>query len=102
MKAFIDRLYCMYNFGEERPSAWSSKMQDQSRKAVIVAVCEQEDKRDMGFAMEAMRMPLEALGYQVVGELPVLKTFGKGRVVDNPEVMEEACRLGVLLAKETC
>jgi ureidoglycolate hydrolase len=27
----------------------------QDRKAVIVAVCEQENKKDMGFTLEAMR-----------------------------------------------
>ncbi len=101
MKAFIDRLYCLYNFNDQRPRGWSSKLAGQGRKAVIAAVAEQEDKKDMGFALEAMRMPLEALGYEIVGELPVLRIFEAGRVAEVPEVMAEARRLGALLARET-
>ena len=46
-------------------------MAGQGRKAIIAAICEQENKEDMGFTLEAMRLPLEALGYEVIGELPV-------------------------------
>ncbi len=46
MKAFIDRLYCLYNFdNKNRPGEWSSQLDGQGRKAVIVAVCEQETKK---------------------------------------------------------
>ena len=34
MKAFIDRLYCFYNFSDERPGYWSSRLAGQGRKAV--------------------------------------------------------------------
>lgn len=66
MKAFIDRLYCFYNFENNRPRSWSSQLANQNRKAVIAAICEQENKEDMGFTIEAMRNPIEALGYKVV------------------------------------
>lgn len=102
MKAFIDRLYCLYNFNDNRPNGWSSSLAGQGRKAVIAAVCEQEDKKDMGFTLEAMRLPLEALGYEIVGELPVLRIFDAGKVAEVPEVIAEARRLGTLLAEETC
>jgi multimeric flavodoxin WrbA len=62
MKAFIDRLYCFYEFSDRRPGPWSSRLADQGRSAVVVAVCEQENAEDMGFTLEAMRMPLDALG----------------------------------------
>ncbi len=101
MKAFIDRLYCLYNFNDNRPRGWSSRLAGQGRKTVIAAVCEQEDKKDMGFALEAMRMPLEALGFEIVGELPVFRIFEAGRVAEVPEVIAEARRLGSLLAEET-
>ncbi len=101
MKAFIDRLYGLYNFNYNRPRGWSSRLAGQGRKAVIAAVCEQEDKKDMGFTLEAMRLPLEALGFEIVGELPVLRIFEAGRVAEVPEVIAEARRLGSLLAKET-
>ncbi len=42
MKAFIDRLYCFYNFENDRPRSWSSQFSDQGRKAVIAAICEQK------------------------------------------------------------
>ena len=99
MKAFIDRLYCFYNFKNKHPRAWSSKLAKQNRKAVIIAICEQENKKDMGFTLEAMRMPIEALGYKVIGEQAILKIFNKGKVKENSEAMETAFNLGKSLAK---
>ncbi len=100
MKAFIDRLYCFYNFENTRPRAWSSQLADQDRKAVIVAICEQESPEDMGFTLEAMRKPLEALGYEIVGELTVFKIFDKAKVKDNKKTIEEAFQLGHKLASQ--
>jgi multimeric flavodoxin WrbA len=99
MKAFIDRLYCFYNFQNNCPRAWSSQLATQDRKAVIIAICEQENKKDMGFTLEAMRMPIEALGYQVIGELAVFKIFGKGKVKKDSEALKKAFKLGKSLAK---
>ena len=99
MKAFIDRLYCFYNFENTRPRAWSSQLADQGRKAVLVAVCEQENKKDMGFTLEAMRAPIEALGYQVIGEQAIFRIFDKGKVKEDTESMEKALRLGNDLAR---
>ena len=98
MKAFIDRLYCYYDFNDERPRGWSSRLAGQGRKAVVVAIGEQEERRDMGFTLEAMRMPLEALGYEEVKELPVLGVFDAGRVRQREEVMAQAEELGRWLA----
>ena len=99
MKAFIDRLYCLYKFENTRPRAWSSQLADQGRKAVLVAVCEQENKKDMGFTLEAMRAPIEALGYQVIGELPIFRIFDRGKVKEDTESMDKAFVLGRKLAK---
>lgn len=99
MKAFIDRLYCFYNFQNTRPRAWSSQLADQDRKAVLVAVCEQENKKDMGFTLEAMRAPIEALGYQVIGEQAIFKVFNKGKVKEDTKSLEKAFILGKDLAK---
>ncbi len=99
MKAFIDRLYCFYNFEDVRPRAWSSQLANQGRKAVIAAVCEQESKADMGFTIEAMKNPLEALGYDIVGELAVFSVFDKARVKKETSAMENAFELGVDLGK---
>ena len=99
MKAFIDRLYCFYNFQNTRPRAWSSQLANQNRKAVIIAICEQENKNDMGFTLEAMKTPIEALGYQVIGEQSIFKIFDKGKVKQDSKAMEKAFSLGKKLAK---
>jgi multimeric flavodoxin WrbA len=98
MKAFIDRLYCFYNFEDTRPRAWSSQLAGQGRKAVIAAIGEQEDPRDMGFALEAMRLPLEALGYEIMAELPVLRLFDRGAIDGHKDVLVRAHEAGKRLA----
>jgi len=99
MKAFIDRLYCFYNFKNDRPRSWSSQLANQDRKAVIAAICEQEDEEDMGFTIEAMKKPIEALGYEVIGELSVFKIFDKAKVKQDQDAMERAHELGIKLAQ---
>lgn len=99
MKAFIDRLYCFYNFENDHPRSWSSQLSNQNRKAVIVAICEQGSVEDMGFTLEAMRRPLEALGYEIVGELAVFNVFAKGKVREQEQVMNDAYQLGQKLAQ---
>jgi len=94
VKSFIDRLYCFYIFDDNRPRGWSSRLAGQGRKAVIGAVCEQTNKTDMGFTLEAMRYPLQALGYEIVGELPVYGIFDRAKVKDQDETMEKAIKLG--------
>jgi multimeric flavodoxin WrbA len=100
MKSFIDRLYCFYNFDtKNRPGPWSSQLENQGRKAIIVAVCEQKNKQDMGFTLDAMRLPLKALGYEIMAELPVLGVFARGKVKEQKRVLAEASDLGTLLTK---
>lgn len=99
MKAFIDRLYCFYNFENNIPRNWSSQLADQDRKAVVVAICEQENEEDMGFTLEAMKKPLEALGYEIVGELSIFRIFDKAKVKDDKAAMQKAHELGVRLAQ---
>lgn len=98
MKAFIDRLYCLYNFENDRPRSWSSQLAGQGRKAVIAAICEQESVEDMGFTLEAMKTPLTALGFDVIGELSVFRIFDKAKVKDDKEATEKAYQLGRDLA----
>ena len=99
MKAFIDRLYCFYKFDDNRPRGWSSRLAGQGRKAVLAAVCEQKNIEDMGFTLEAMGRPLEALGYEIVGELPVFSVFDRAGVREHEDVMAAAGKLGTDLAK---
>jgi multimeric flavodoxin WrbA len=99
MKAFIDRLYCFYNFNNDRSRGWSSQLANQHRKVVIAAICEQESIEDMGFTLAAMKKPLTALGYEIIGELSVFKIFDKAKVKEDKDAMDQACQLGRKLAK---
>lgn len=100
MKAFIDRLYCFYNFdSKNRPGPWSSQLENQGRKAVIVAVCEQKNTKDMGFTLEAMRLPLEALGYEIIEELPVFGVFARGKVKERKKILDKASDIGTHLVQ---
>lgn len=101
MKSFIDRLYCFYNFSDERPGYWSSQLADQGRKAIIIAIGEQASREEggMDLTLKAMRLPIAALGYEVTAEMPVLGIFHKGKVKNYPEELEKAEHLGRLLAK---
>ena len=99
MKAFIDRLYCFYNFENSRPRTWSSQLSNQDRKAILIAVCEQESMKDMGVTLEAMRVPIEALGYQVIGEQAIFRIFDRGKIKEDTKSLEKAFILGKDLAK---
>lgn len=94
MKAFIDRLYCFYDFNNQRPRGWESRLAGQNRKAAIIAICEQADKKDMGFTLEAMRLPLEALGYEIIDELAIFKVFERGAVKKEGKTMANVSEIG--------
>lgn len=98
MKTFIDRLYCFYDFDNEHPRGWSSRLADQGKATILAIVAEQLDPKDFGVTMEALRMPMEALGYRIAGELAVPGVFEAGVVKDRPGVLDQAVRLGQNLA----
>ena len=102
VKAFIDRMYCFYDFSEERPGSWSSRLAGQGRKAVVGAIGEQPTVKGSGMdlTLELMRTAISDLGYEVFGELPVLGVFQKGKVKERKDCMEEAEKLGSALGKE--
>lgn len=94
MKAFIDRLYCYYDFADTSPRSYSSRLAGQRRLAAAMAVCEQTDPRDMGMTLEAMTMPMEPHGYEITASIPVLGHFRAGAVKDDSRAMDAALRLG--------
>ena len=99
MKAFIDRLYCFYDFDNERPRGWSSRLAGQGRAAAFAIVAEQIEGEDLGVTMEALNMPIKAFGYQIAGELQVLGKFEAGIVGKDPVALEQGTELGKKLAK---
>ena len=99
MKYFIDQLYCFYDYTSNRPRNWSSRLAGQNRKAVIASIGEQPiPEEGTGLTLEAMRLPLEALGYEVMGELSLLSMFDKGIVKGNADALKDAEALGSRLA----
>ena len=100
MKAFIERLYCFQVFAEDDRSVWSSINEALGGKyAVVIAICEQNDEKDMGFTAEAMSKPLEGLGYRVVETVKILKLFKKGDILQNQDALEQVKRAGNKLEK---
>jgi multimeric flavodoxin WrbA len=100
MKSFIDRLYSFYNFSKQRPGHWSSQLAGQGRKAVIAVIGEQAGRQEggMDLTLETLRRSIEALGYEIIGELPVLGVFHKGKIREYPQILKQAYDLGKQLA----
>jgi multimeric flavodoxin WrbA len=100
MKAFIDRLYCFYGYTDDRPRGWWSVLADQGRKAALGVIGEQADPEEaIGLTMTAMKLPIEALGYEVIGEVLVVGVFDKGGIRNDPDRLEKAQQLGYELAQ---
>jgi hypothetical protein len=101
MKAFINRLYCFYDFGDKRPGKWSSRLANQGRKAIIAAIGEQSDSEEggMDFTLKAMRLPIEALGYKVFAMIPVREVLKKGKLKQIKKIIIKAENLGKQMAR---
>lgn len=98
MKAFIDRLYPFYEFSDERPGPYSSKLAENDRKALVFTVCEQVRAEEMGFTLEALGMPLEALGYEVMEKFLATGCFSKGEVSKDEDILRKAFDAGRQIA----
>lgn len=94
MKAFIDRLYPFYEFCDKRPGPYSSKLADQDRKALVFSICEQVKAEEMGFTLEALGMPFEALGYEIFDKFLATGCFSKGEIRNNADILEKAFKAG--------
>jgi len=100
VKAFLERFYCFQVFAEDDRSIWSSVNEALGGKyAVVIAICEQNDEKDMGFTAEAISKPLESLGYRVIETIKVLKMYKKGEVQHNQDALEQVKRAGIKLVK---
>jgi multimeric flavodoxin WrbA len=99
-KAFIDRLYCYYIFGPQRPGEWSSRLSGKGRKAIIASVGEQATSEEGGMddTLKTMYRSITALGYEVIEQFPVLGVFHKGRIRQKSDTLDLAEQLGYKLA----
>jgi len=99
LKAFLDRLYCFYDFSPERPRRAKSRLAGQGRKALIYAVGEQREEAGLGVALPAMALPLTSLGYEVMAEMAVPGFFDLGAVAKDQSLMDRAFAQGRRLAE---
>jgi len=100
MKAFIDRLYCFYDFELPRPGKWSSKLANQNRLAIIASVCEQFDEEDINYVIRSMAKPIQDLGYNVIKSIKVLGAFEKGSILNNKKALSCIKEAGKELANK--
>ncbi|MBO8138295.1 MAG: flavodoxin family protein [Desulfotomaculum sp.] len=98
MKVFLDRLYPFYYFNPENRHDWHSLLPE-NKKAVIFSVCEQPGRKNLGVVMDAMRLPLQALGYEIVSEFAAFGLSKKGAVLKDQEQLKTAFAAGEKLAK---
>ncbi len=100
MKAFIDRCYCFEVFAEDDRSCWLSINEALGGKyAAVIAVCEQQDEKDMGFTPEAMSLALQALGYRVIDQVKALNLFKAGEALNDSDALQRSRRAGEKLVK---
>ncbi len=98
--SFFERCYCLETFDATDRSVWVSQGEALGGKyAVVIAVCEQADEADMGFTADAMRLPLESLGYRVVDTVKALKLFEKDAALQSQESLTRAAAAGQKLAR---
>lgn len=99
VKAFIDRLYPFFEFSDDRPRKYSSRIAEQGRKAIVFSVSEQDEMGEVGFTLEAMGYPLTALGYEVVDDFSVTGFFDRGAVRADQKLLELAAEKGQQLTQ---
>lgn len=94
VKAFIDRLYPFFEFTDDRPRKYHSRLEGQGRKAIVYSVSEQDEMGEVGFTLEAMGYPLTALGYDVVEDMNVSGFFDRGAVRHHIDVLDKMYEKG--------
>ena len=99
MKGFIDRLYAYFDFSNDHPRKYTSRLGGMGRVAGFAGVCEQTEPDDLGFTIEGMRRPLAALGYESLGQVAAFGVFHVGRVKQQEHAMRHCDALGQELAK---
>lgn len=94
MKILLDRMFCYYRF---KGASWTCLLGD-SKKALLVGVCAGPGSSDnrieednMGFTIQAMRLPLRDLGIKIVKELRYYNTK-RYPVSMNEEFQKELLR----------
>lgn len=93
MKKFIERLYPYLSFDKDNRHVWINKNELTGIKyCSIIAVCEQIDEKDMGFTLDAMKLPIESLGYRVVDTMKVLNVFKSDDIEKYDNILSDTNR----------
>lgn len=87
MKAFLDRTFCLYDYGEVCTSRLS-----QDKNAIVVGVCRGRVEDSMGYTIECMCKSLSELGVNIYGRLGYFNTKHLP-VEDNGVIKENIERL---------
>ena len=100
IKNLIDRLYCYETFDEEDRSVWMGIIEAMGTKyATVVAVCEQEDPKDLGYTAVTMTKSMQAIGYRVVDELKIYNVYNKNELSLDTDQLIKLEKAGKKLVK---
>ena len=97
IKIFIDRLYQYYDVTDDRPRRFSSRLAGQGRRGIVFTIYEQVEELYRGYTLEAMRRPLEDLGYEITCEFLALGFFDRGSVSEDVKLLQLALQKGLEL-----
>ena len=100
IKNLIDRLYCYETFDEEDRSVWMGIIEAMGTKyATVVAVCEQEDPKDLGYTAVTMTKSMQEIGYRVVDELKIYNVYNKNELSLDTDQLIKLEKAGKKLVK---
>ncbi len=98
MKCFIDRLYPYFDFTEQRPGPYTSRLANKGKKALIFGVCEQVEEKEMQYNVPLMADAIRVVGYEIEDTLYFTGHFKATSVSHNDEDIKRACEAGRLFA----
>ena len=101
MKCFIDRLYPYFDFSEQRPGPYSSRLANRGKRALIFGVCEQIAQEEMKYNIPVMRDAIHVVGYEIVGTLYFTGHFKANSASGDRETMQRAFVSGNTFAQTT-
>ncbi len=100
VKAFIERLYCYEILDESNRAVWMSLNEALGGKyAVTIAICEQQNEKDMGSTSKVMDLSLTSLGYRIVDSVKILNLFDISAAKHSDDAKKRSRRAGSTLVK---
>jgi len=94
MKCFIDRLYPYFDFSDQRPGPYTSRLSNRGKKALIFGVCEQLEEKEMQYHIPLMADAIKVVGYEIVDTLYFTGHFKANSVSHNTKDIARAFEAG--------